>query len=65
MVTGAAVATQPAKPEPEFTRRSGTESICMHCFITIRVKAPELLANEEREHLAICLQRPDARYPKQ
>jgi hypothetical protein len=56
----------PAKnPESEFVRRSKTESICMHCFFTIRVKMADDLVNEEREHLAICLQHPDARYSRQ
>jgi len=59
------MSTPSSHAEPEFIRRSETESICMHCFLTIRVKMPELLANEEREHRAICLQRPDAGYPEQ
>jgi hypothetical protein len=49
--------TQPAKPEPEFTRRSKTESICMRCFATVRAKRPEFLDREERLHAATCKQR--------
>ena len=49
-----------SKPQPEFTRRSETESICMWCFIPVRAQRAEWLAEEEREHAAICLQRPDA-----
>ncbi len=50
-----------AKPEPEFTRRSPTESICMFCFMTVRVKRPEHLEQDERLHASVCIQRPDSR----
>ena len=48
-----------SESEPEFTRRSDTESICMWCFMTVRVTTPDDLANEEREHAATCIQRPE------
>ena len=31
----------------------------MWCFITLRVKRPEFLATEEREHTALCPLRPE------
>jgi hypothetical protein len=42
-----AMSTPSSKLQPEFTRRSPTESICMRCFLTIHVKRPDDLANEE------------------
>ena len=50
-----------ANPQPEYTRRSDSESICMWCYVIIRVAKPEDLANEEREHASICQERPDLR----
>ncbi len=54
----------PSKPETEFTRRSGTESICMWCYATVRVKMADDLTSEEHEHAAICIQRPDSPFRK-
>ena len=58
------MSTPSSKAEPDFTRRSDTESICMWCYLTVRVRRPEELANEEREHAATCRDRPDSRYHK-
>lgn len=46
------------KPERDFTRRTDTDSICMRCFLTVRVKVPEELAKEERIHARECSHRP-------
>ena len=51
--------TSSTKSTPEFMPRSLTESICMYCFLTVRVKRPEDLANEECEHGASCIERLD------
>ena len=56
---------QTATPEPDFTRRSGTESVCMWCYATIRVKTPDLLENEEHIHASVCIQRPDSPFRNQ
>ena len=34
------MSTSSSDSEPEFTRRSDTESICMWCFMTVRTKRP-------------------------
>ena len=48
-----------ADPKQDFTRRSATESICMYCFLTVRVQSPYDLDTEERVHASLCLERPD------
>ena len=52
------------EPEPDFTRRSSTESICMWCYLTVRAIKPELLEIEERIHSSSCIQRPDGPFRK-
>jgi len=53
------MSTLASKPQPEFIRRSDTESICMWCFMTLRVKQPEHLKQDELLHASLCIQRPD------
>ncbi len=55
------------KPEPEFTRRSASESICMYCYATVRETVWENLEAAERLHASVCLQwpRPPIQEPPQ
>ena len=46
-------------PDGEFTRRSDTESVCMYCFITVRVNAGESLNLAELLHAMECAFMPD------
>lgn len=48
------------QPTPEYTGHSTIESICMYCYTTVRVEEPSVLTSLEREHAAICVQRPDS-----
>ncbi len=51
----------PRNPDPQrFTRRSETESVCMLCFLTIRVDRLITLEEEEDIHADVCLMRPDS-----
>jgi len=54
----------PGKFEPEFTRRSETESICMGCFMTVRARRAELLEQEELNHTSACMGRADSPFRK-
>jgi len=51
--------TLSGKSKPEFTRRSDTESICMVCYLTVRVELPDDLEIEERIHASVCSGKPD------
>jgi hypothetical protein len=45
-------------PEPSFSHVAVGESVCMHCFETLRAENDYALAVMERTHLADCPQRP-------
>ena len=46
-------------PDAPFTRRSETDSVCMYCFATVRVRLGESLSLEELVHSAVCPAMPD------
>jgi hypothetical protein len=46
--------------KPEFTRRSETESICMHCFQPVRTDRYTPLQEAEDIHADVCLQKDDS-----
>jgi hypothetical protein len=51
---------QPDLKKPDFTRREGKpESICMHCFMTVRAGDLKTLPKREQEHLSIARYAPD------
>jgi hypothetical protein len=41
--------------QQEFTRKSETESICMHCFLTVRTDRWTRLEVAEDIHADVCL----------
>jgi hypothetical protein len=45
---------------PEFTRRSETESICMHCFQSVKTDRYTPLQEAEDIHADVCLQKVDS-----
>jgi hypothetical protein len=47
-------------PQPDFTRKSETESICMFCFLTIRADRSASLECMEDIHADVCLGKPGA-----
>ncbi len=44
-----------SNPQPKFTRRSETESICTSCFLTIRTDRFVPLEEAENIHADVCL----------
>ncbi len=58
----ALMSTQPIPaedgPDPSFSRMGSSESVCMHCFETLRAQDARALAQIERTHLLDCPQRP-------
>jgi hypothetical protein len=40
---------------PEFTRKSGAESICMRCLLTVRADRYTSLEDAENAHSEACL----------
>jgi hypothetical protein len=58
----ALMSTQPAPSEdggdPSFSNIGVGESVCMHCFETLRAGNAQALAAMERAHLPDCPQRP-------
>ena len=47
-------------PQPDFIRKSETESICMFCFLTIRAERNAPLEYLEDIHADVCLGKPGA-----
>ena len=46
---------QESAPKQDFTPKSETESICMHCFQTVRTDCYTPLEEAERIHSDVCL----------
>lgn len=45
------------QPNPRFSRKSETESICMCCFLTVRADRYTTLEDAEDIHREVCLLR--------